>query len=141
MNGKKYAAEAIGTFWLTFAGCGGAARDHIQQRRRRDGADHLRDDIGHDLRGRKTAAGREAHRHGGIEMATRHMTDRIGHRHDTESKGQRHPEKADADMRKRRGDHRAAASRKGQPERPDRLSGIFLPVHFVVPQMPIDDYK
>ena len=24
MNGKKYAAEAIGTFWLTFAGCGGA---------------------------------------------------------------------------------------------------------------------
>ena len=24
MNGKKYAAEAIGTFWLTFAGCGSA---------------------------------------------------------------------------------------------------------------------
>ena len=24
MNGKKYAAEFIGTFWLTFAGCGSA---------------------------------------------------------------------------------------------------------------------
>lgn len=24
MNPKKYAAEAIGTFWLTFAGCGSA---------------------------------------------------------------------------------------------------------------------
>lgn len=24
MNGKKYAAEVIGTFWLTFAGCGSA---------------------------------------------------------------------------------------------------------------------
>ena len=24
MNGRKYAAEAIGTFWLTFAGCGSA---------------------------------------------------------------------------------------------------------------------
>ncbi len=24
MNTKKYAAEAIGTFWLTFAGCGSA---------------------------------------------------------------------------------------------------------------------
>src|SRR3989440_10933080 len=24
MNAKKYAAEAIGTFWLTFAGCGSA---------------------------------------------------------------------------------------------------------------------
>ena len=24
MNGKKYAAEAIGTFWLTFGGCGSA---------------------------------------------------------------------------------------------------------------------
>src|SRR5436190_22939038 len=25
MDTKKYAAEAIGTFWLTFAGCGSAA--------------------------------------------------------------------------------------------------------------------
>lgn len=25
-NTKKYAAEAIGTFWLTFAGCGSAVR-------------------------------------------------------------------------------------------------------------------
>ena len=24
MDAKKYAAEAIGTFWLTFAGCGSA---------------------------------------------------------------------------------------------------------------------
>ena len=24
MESKKYAAEAIGTFWLTFAGCGSA---------------------------------------------------------------------------------------------------------------------
>src|SRR6186713_1148365 len=24
MNGKKYAAEAIGTFWLVFGGCGSA---------------------------------------------------------------------------------------------------------------------
>jgi aquaporin Z len=24
MQGKRYAAEAIGTFWLTFAGCGSA---------------------------------------------------------------------------------------------------------------------
>ena len=24
MNAKRYAAEAIGTFWLTFAGCGSA---------------------------------------------------------------------------------------------------------------------
>ena len=24
MNGKRFAAEAIGTFWLTFGGCGSA---------------------------------------------------------------------------------------------------------------------
>jgi hypothetical protein len=27
MNGKRLAAEAIGTFWLTFGGCGSAVRD------------------------------------------------------------------------------------------------------------------
>jgi hypothetical protein len=43
MDAKKYAAEAIGTFWLTFAGCGGAViapAFGVRAERRDDGLCH-----------------------------------------------------------------------------------------------------
>ena len=108
---------------------GRAARDHIKQRRGDDGADDLRDHIGHDLAGRKAAAGGKTDGDGGIEMTAGNVADGIGHRDDAQPERQRHPDQSDTDLREAGGDHRAAASCKGQPERPDRLGGIFFCVH------------
>ena len=123
---RRMRAIAVGRKTLADVETGSAARDHIQQRRGGNRADHLRDHIGQDLSGRKTAAGGEADGDGGIEMAAGNMADGIGHRHDAQPERQRHADQSDADLRKRRGDHRAAAARESQPERPDRLGGIFL---------------
>ena len=49
--------------------------DHIQQQRRYDGADQLRNDIGNDLPGGKAAAGGRADGDGRVEMAAGNMAD------------------------------------------------------------------
>src|SRR3982751_523472 len=112
---------------------GGAARNHVEQRRGGDGAGHLRDDIGQDLSSWKAAAGRKAHRNGGIEMASGDMADGIGHRDDAQSECQRHTDQTDPDLWKRRRDHRAAATCKSQPKRTDPFGSIFLRIHIVIP--------
>src|SRR4051812_45247248 len=68
-------------------------------------------------------------------MAAGYMTDRIGHGHDAQSEGERYAEQADPHLRKPGGDDGASASRKRQPERADRLGGIFLCVHVEPPRM------
>ena len=47
---------------------------------------------------------------GRVEMAAGDMADGIGHRHHGQPEGERHAEKADADLGKTGGNHRAAAS-------------------------------
>ncbi len=112
---------------------GGAARNHIEQRRSDDRTDHLRDHIRRDLSCRKTAARGEADRNGRVEMAPGHMTDGIGHRHDAQPERQRHTDQTDTNLWKRCGDNRAAATGKCQPKRTDRFGGIFLRIHIAVP--------
>ena len=48
-----------------------------------------------------------------------HQAQAVGRRHQAE--GERHPEETDAHLRKRGGEHRAAASAKDQPEGPEAL--------------------
>src|SRR5882724_173569 len=103
---------------------GSAARDHIEQRGGYDRTENLRDHIGQNLTGRKAAAGSKTNRHRRIEMATRHMADRIGHRDHAQAEGERHADQADTDLWKARGDDGAAATRKSQPKGSDCLSGV-----------------
>jgi hypothetical protein len=112
---------------------GRAACDHVEQRRGNDRADHLGNDVRQNLADRKAPARGETDRDGGIEMAAGDVADRIGHGHDAQAECQRHTDQADTDLRKTGGDDRAAASRKSEPERADRLGGIFLRIHILPP--------
>jgi hypothetical protein len=114
---------------------GRAIRDHIEQRRGNDRAENLRDHIRQDLAGRKATAGGKTNRHGGIEMATRHMADRVGHRDHAQAERERHADQADADLRKARGDDGAAATGKSEPKGSDGLSGVFFAVHWSPPRV------
>ena len=68
-------------------------------------------------------------------MAAGNMADRIGHGYDAQAERQRHADQADTDLRKAGGDDRAAASRKSEPERADRFSGIFFGIHNRLPHV------
>src|SRR5260370_29834421 len=70
---------AVGRKTLGNVEAGSAAANDINQRGRGNGADHLRDDIGGDLPGRKAPACCEARRHRGIEMAAGEFADGTGH--------------------------------------------------------------
>jgi len=54
-------------------------------------------------------------------MAARHVADRIGHGQDRQAERQRNASEADAELRKRCGKHRGAASAKNQPGRSDEF--------------------
>src|SRR5258705_9486084 len=61
------------------------------------------------------------------------MTDGIGNRHDAQAERQRHADEADANLGKAGRDDRAAASRKSEPKRPNRLGGVFFCIHISPP--------
>src|SRR4051812_17841698 len=87
---------------------------HVEQPRSSNGTDQLSDYIRRDLSGGETAACSETHRHGWIKMTSGDMTYCIGHCYDAQPKCQGYAEQTDADLRKRRCNNRAAASRKCQ---------------------------
>ena len=100
----------------------GLARgDHVEHRRRQDGADHLRDDVGHDIGGLELSGGPEPDRDRRIEVAARDVADGIGHREHGQAEGEGDPEEADAERRKGGGQHRAAAAAEGKPEGAEEL--------------------
>ena len=58
------------------------------------------------------------------------MADRVGHRQHGQAEGERDAEQADADLGKcRRRSPRCRSPPKHQPERADRLGGVFLDIH------------
>jgi hypothetical protein len=54
-------------------------------------------------------------------MAAGDVADRIGHRQDREAEGEGHAREADAELGKRRGENRRAASAENQPGRSDEF--------------------
>ena len=98
-----------------------AAGDRIEHGGAGDRAEHLRDDVGHQLGGLEPPARPQADRDRRIEMAARDVADRIGHGQDRQAERQRDAGEADAELRKRCGKHRGAASAKNQPGRSDEF--------------------
>lgn len=96
--------------------------DEIQNHR----ADHLRNDIRWQLRGLEPAAAYQPDANGRIEVTTRDMADRECHRQHRQSECQRNAQQTDADLRKRRSQHRAAAAAQHQPECADEFRGTAL---------------
>lgn len=94
---------------------GRAARDEIENRRSEYGSDHLRHHIRKKIARRETVARPQANGNRGIKMTSRDMADRIGRREHREAEGKRDARKPDADVRKRGGNHRAAASSQHKP--------------------------
>ncbi len=90
-----------------------------------DRAQHLGDDVGQELAAREPAAGPEPDRDRRIEVAARDVPDGVGHRQHGQAEGQRDAEEADAQLGKRRRQHRAAAPAEDQPERPDELRPVL----------------
>ena len=71
-----------------------AAGDEIQHAARHEGASHLREDVGRQLRGRESPAGPEARRHRRVQVAPRDVPDGIGHRQHRQPERERHAERA-----------------------------------------------
>src|SRR6185295_9512451 len=98
-----------------------AARDEVQGPRRRDGAEHLRDDVRDEIGSLEAPADEETDRDGRIQVAPGDVSDRVRHREHGEAEGERDPDETDAHVRKRRGEDSAPASSEDQPERSDEL--------------------
>jgi len=110
-----------------------AAGDPIQHRGGDDGADHLGNDVGDHLGVREAPAGGKPDRDRRIKVAAGNMADGIGHGQHRQAERQRDAGEADAELGKAGGEDRRAASAERQPERADRLGGIFLRVHDISP--------
>jgi hypothetical protein len=54
------------------------------------------------------------------------MADRVSHGEHGEAERQRHADETDAELRKGRGEHRAAASAENQPERAEKFGDSTL---------------
>ena len=93
-----------------------AGSNHIQDRRRGNGADNLCEPIGDDVAGLEASGGPKADRNGRVEMAAGDMSHGIGHGQHRQAERQRHADEADPKLREGRGQHGAAAAGKGKPE-------------------------
>src|ERR1700752_3302086 len=93
----------------------------IQEQRGHDGTDELSDGVRNYLSSRKTAPRGQSYGHGRAEVASRNVPDCIRHGSDSETESERDAEKADTDLGKAGGDHRASTSPERQPEGTDRL--------------------
>lgn len=98
-----------------------AAGNVRNQRRGENRAEHLRDDIGGQLFGRKPAANEQTDRDGRVEMTSADVANGERHGQHRQTKRQGHPQHSNAQGR-RRSEHCAAASTQNQPERTQQLS-------------------
>ena len=76
------------------------AGDQTKNRRGKNRARYLRDNVGCYLVRREAPPSREADCHRRVEMTPRDMADCVGHREHSEPKGERNAEQADADLGK-----------------------------------------
>src|SRR5262249_50068256 len=118
------------------------AGDEVEHRRRRDRTQHLRHDVRQEAARRETSAGPEADGDRGVEVAAGDMSDREGHGEHGQAKGERHSHEADAEILECRGDHRAAAAAKYEPERADefrteRFCHVRTPDDWTLPPRPV----
>ncbi|MCY1244194.1 hypothetical protein D9M72_572530 [compost metagenome] len=104
-----------------------AAGNEVQQCRRQNAADHLRDDVGRQLLGWKTPAGCQPDRDGRIQMTTGDMPDGERHRQDRKPECERNTEQADAYFGESRCQHGTATASQYQPERTQQLGCHPLP--------------
>ena len=72
--------------------------DDVQHRRPGQPAQHLGDDVGHQILRREAASGDEPDGHGRVEVAARDVADGVGHRQHRQAEGEGHAEEADADV-------------------------------------------
>ena len=111
-----------------------AAGDEIQHAGAGDGSGDLGDHVPEDVAPPESPAGPEPDGDRGVEVTARDRPERVGARQDGQAEGERHADEPDAQGRKRRGQHRAAASAENEPERSEELAGelgehgLLLPV-------------
>src|SRR4029077_3970746 len=95
---------------------GFARGDHIEYRSGRDGAGHLRENVGKNVGGLEAASGPEPNGNGTIEMPAGDVADRISHAQHGQSESQTDSQESDAERWEVRGEHCTAATRECQPE-------------------------
>src|SRR5262245_20085547 len=95
----------------------GLARgDRVENRGGHDCTQDLGNHVWNHVARLKAAACPETDRYRAIEMYSGNMADRISHCQYGQPEGEADPEESDAQRRETRGEHGAAAARKGQPE-------------------------
>ena len=126
--------ETVGCESAFGAEAGLAAGDHIENRRARDAADDLGDDVGNHLRFRMPSADDQPDGDRRIEVAAGDVADGVGHGQHREAEGERDTDEADAqadgglaDPRyETRREDRAAAAAEDEPEGAEELGGQFV---------------
>jgi len=101
-------------------------RNHPQDRRTGNAAQHLRDDVTGQLCGLEPTPGPQADRHGRIEVTAGDVANGVGHREHGQTEGEGDPDEADPQLRIRRGQHRGAAAPEHEPRSPDEFRHEFL---------------
>ena len=97
-----------------------AAGDEVNHRCGNDGTDHLGDDVGQQLFGRKAPTHHQPEGNRRVEMAAGDMADGECHGQDSEAESESDTENADAE-RRTGCDYRTATAAKYQPEGADQF--------------------
>src|SRR5579863_9853709 len=87
-----------------------AARDNPENPTGQQAAQNLRDDVGSKLPAGEAASRPQPNGHSRVQVTPRNMANRIGHGQHGKTESKRDTEQPDADSRKSRGKHRAAAT-------------------------------
>jgi hypothetical protein len=107
-----------------------SAGDHEQHVGRRDCSQHLRNDVGNEIRGGKAFPYNQAQADGGIQVTTGNVSDGIHHGQHGEAEGQGNASESDAKRGEACGDDSCAASAEYQPESSKELrEGTFPQSH------------
>src|SRR4029453_17426510 len=104
-----------------------AQHDEIEDRGTGDGAEHLRDHVGDEIRRGHPARDENAEAHRWIDMAARDLPDAVGHGDDGEAKGRGNAEDRDgARLAAQSADDGSPATDKDKRKRADEFSNCFF---------------
>ena len=103
-----------------------AGRDQVQHECAERRADHLRDDVRHEVACGEAAGDRQPDAHRRIQVAARNVANCECHRQHGQAEGKCDAGKADAEARKGGGQHGASAPAEHQPERAEYLCSETL---------------
>ncbi len=118
---RRTVAIAVGGKSTDAREIGLAADDKVEHRRCYDRAGDLREDIRDKIPAVEFAGSEQAHRNGGIEVATGNAAHRISHGEHGQAKSKRNADKSDAEFRKCRSEDGASAAAEDKPERAEKL--------------------